>query len=47
VPKKLKGGEEREKDYNHSTLCDLVISGLIGLRPRADNIIEVNPTPAT
>jgi hypothetical protein len=34
---------ERGKDYNHSTFCDLVISGLIGLRPRADNIVEVNP----
>jgi hypothetical protein len=33
----------RGKDYNHSTFCDLVISGLVGLRPRADNIIEVNP----
>ncbi len=29
-----KGGVERGKDYNHSTFCDLVISGLIGLRPR-------------
>jgi len=38
-----KGGEERGKDYNHSTFCDLVISGLIGLRPRADNSVEVNP----
>ena len=28
-----KGGEERGKDYNHSTFCDLVISGLVGLRP--------------
>ncbi len=28
-----KGGEERGKDYNHSTYCDLVITGLIGLRP--------------
>jgi hypothetical protein len=37
------GGEERGKDYNHSTYCDLIISGLIGLRPRADNIVEVNP----
>jgi hypothetical protein len=37
------GGEERGKDYNHSTYCDLVISGLIGLRPRADNTVEVNP----
>ncbi len=38
-----KGGVERGKDYNHSTFCDLVISGLIGLRPRADETIEVNP----
>jgi len=34
---------ERGKDYNHSTYCDLVISGLIGLRPRADETIVVNP----
>ena len=38
-----KGGRERGKDYNHSTFCDLVISGLVGLRPRADDIIEVQP----
>ena len=38
-----KGGVERGKDYNHSTYCDLVISGLIGLRPRADETVEVNP----
>lgn len=38
-----KGGKERGKDYNHSTFCDLVISGLIGLRPRADNVIGVRP----
>ena len=34
---------ERGKDYNHSTFCDLVISGLIGLRPRADDTVEVHP----
>jgi hypothetical protein len=33
----------RGKDYNHSSYCDLIISGLVGLRPRSDNIIEVNP----
>jgi hypothetical protein len=33
----------RGKDYNHSTYCDLVISGLVGLRPRPDDIVEVNP----
>ena len=38
-----KGGEERGKDYNHSTYCDLVISGLIGLRPRADDTVEIQP----
>ena len=38
-----KGGEERGKDYNHSTYCDLVISGLVGLRPRPDATVEVNP----
>jgi len=34
---------ERGKDYNHSSYCDLVITGLIGLRPRADDVVEVNP----
>ncbi len=39
----LKGGKERGKDYNHSSFCDLVVTGLVGLRPRADDIFEVNP----
>ena len=34
---------ERGKDYNHSTYCDLVITGLVGLRPRADDVVEVHP----
>jgi hypothetical protein len=34
---------ERGKDYNHSTYCDLIITGLAGLRPRADEVIEVKP----
>jgi len=38
----LKGDEERSRYYNHSTFNDLIITGLVGLRPRADNIIEVN-----
>ena len=38
-----KGGKERGKDYNHSSYCDLIITGLIGLRPRMDTIVEVNP----
>jgi len=39
----LKGDQERSRYYNHSTFNDLIITGLIGLRPRADNTIEVNP----
>lgn len=38
-----KGGVERGKDYNHSTYCDLIITGLIGLRPQADDSVVVNP----
>jgi len=34
---------ERGKDYNHSSYCDLIITGLAGLQPRADNIVEVQP----
>jgi hypothetical protein len=41
-PKK-KPDEERGKDYNHSTFCDLVITGLVGIRPRHDNKLVVNP----
>jgi len=37
-----KGGRERGKDYNHSSYCDLIITGLAGLRPRPDDIVEVN-----
>lgn len=39
----LKGDQERSRYYNHSTFNDLVITGLIGLRPRMDNAIEINP----
>ena len=35
--------KERGADYNHSGFADLVITGLAGLRPRADNVVEVNP----
>ena len=38
-----KGGVERGKDYNHSTFCDLIISGLIGIRAQEDNVLVVNP----
>jgi hypothetical protein len=33
----------RSRDYNHSTYCDLVITGLVGLVPRADDVVEVQP----
>lgn len=36
-------GLERSHHYNHSTYVDLVLSGLIGVRPRADNVLEINP----
>lgn len=39
----LKGDQERSRYYNHSTFNDLMITGLVGLRPRADNTIEINP----
>ena len=40
---KGKGGKERGKDYNHSSYNDLIITGLVGLRPRSDNVVEVHP----
>ncbi len=39
----LKGDQERSRYYNHSTFCDLIITGICGLRPRTDDVIEVNP----
>lgn len=34
---------ERSKFYNHSTFNDLVISGLVGIVPREDNVLEIDP----
>jgi hypothetical protein len=39
----LKGRNPRSSYYNHSTFADLLIAGLIGLVPRADNVVEINP----
>lgn len=39
---KEKGGYERGKDYNHSTFCDLVISGLGGVRVK-NGEVEFHP----
>jgi hypothetical protein len=36
-----KGG--RSRYYNHSTYDDLLVTGVIGLRPRADNAVEISP----
>lgn len=37
-----RGGIERGKDYNHSTFCDLVLSGLLGIDAR-DGQLTVDP----
>ena len=34
---------ERGKDYNHSTFCDLVISGLVGFIPNGAKEFAVEP----
>jgi hypothetical protein len=39
-------GLARSHHYNHSAFNDLVITGLVGLRPRADNVLEINPLVA-
>lgn len=39
----LKPDSDRSRYYNHSTFCDLVISGLVGLVPREDDTVIVNP----
>ncbi len=33
----------RGDHYNHSAFADLIITGLVGLRPRADNQVEIRP----
>jgi predicted GH43/DUF377 family glycosyl hydrolase len=35
--------QDRGRDYNHSTFNDLIISGLVGLRPRMDQWVEIHP----
>ena len=39
----LKPDADRSRYYNHSTFCDLVINGLVGLIPREGNTLEVAP----
>ena len=39
---KEKGGLERGKDYNHSTFCDIVLGGLLGIKSE-NGEVTVNP----
>jgi len=39
----LKGDNPRSSYYNHSGFCDLVINDLVGLKPRADNVLDIYP----
>ena len=39
----LKGDNPRSSYYNHSGFVDLVINDLVGLKPRADKVLEIHP----
>ncbi len=39
----LKGDQERSRYYNHSTFNDMIITGLVGLRPDKGNTLIINP----
>ena len=39
----INGKNDRSRYYNHSTFADLLITGVVGLRPRADRTVEVFP----
>ena len=39
----MKGDNPRSSYYNHSGYADLIINDLIGLRPRADNVLQIQP----
>jgi hypothetical protein len=39
----INGKEGRSRYYNHSTFADLLVTGVVGLRPRADDTVEVRP----
>ena len=39
----INGKNGRSRYYNHSTFADLLITGVVGLRPRADDVVEVHP----
>lgn len=37
------GGADRGIHYNHSSYCDLVLTGLVGLRVRTDEVLQIRP----
>lgn len=39
----INGKNGRSRYYNHSMFADLLIGGVVGLRPRADDTVEVSP----
>jgi hypothetical protein len=39
----INGQDGRSRFYNHSTFADLLITGVVGLRPRDDDVIELHP----
>lgn len=39
----INGKNGRSRYYNHSTFADLLITGVIGLRPAADNRVRIEP----
>jgi hypothetical protein len=43
----LRPDSDRSRYYNHSTFCDPVISGLVGLMPQEDNTVLVDPLITT
>ncbi len=39
----INGRNDRSRYYNHSTYADPLITGVVGLRPRADDLVEIDP----
>ncbi len=39
----INGKNGRSRYYSHSTFADPLITGVVGLRPRADDVVEVHP----
>ena len=39
----LKGDNPRSRYYNHSTFADLIISGLVGIVPSANDAVRIDP----